>query len=109
MYVLRALFQAYRLEPLVNPLYSKVHPLRIHRHDSKCHTPYNEMPLELMNCLKSPAKEKSTVENVPAKKKSTNENKKLAHVVELATMAHNDTPMEDDGVDAGEGKDSIYS
>uniref|UniRef100_A0A915KX12 DDHD domain-containing protein n=1 Tax=Romanomermis culicivorax TaxID=13658 RepID=A0A915KX12_ROMCU len=40
---------AYRLEPLVHPLYAKVSPLRIHKFDSKNQTPYQEMPMELIS------------------------------------------------------------
>lgn len=55
--------QAYRLEPLVHPLYAKYKPLRIHRSDVKDPTPYVEMLMELNNKKESKrrqSKEKSS-------------------------------------------------
>jgi len=72
--------QAYRLEPLMHPSYARVHPLRIHRHDSRNHTPYAEMPPELMQVVRSPAREKPP----PAKKDRKSE--KQAVVKEPAVL-----------------------
>lgn len=89
---------AYRLEPLMHQLYAKVHPLRIHRFDSKNYTPYQEMPPELMQCAKSPAKENSGFckEKNSAKKKSSKlEAKKdslaMNATVEVAMVANTDS------------------